>query len=398
MMISYLLQVTLCWGVFALLYALLLRKETFFRANRGYLLATAASGLLLPASGHWLPIPEPDAGLLFATLPAVTAGFQEIGENMASASWINALKWGYGIGSGLTLGRLLWGLGRLAGLIAYNRREDQPDGAVIVYTDQARLPFSFFHWIFVPNGIENRADYREMLAHEAAHVRGRHSLDVILLEILCVAFWFHPLAHWYRLTLRNVHEYLADAAATEGSNRREYGMILLRQIQEQMPAALAHHFLQAPLRQRIHMLTRKNSTPMRAWKYALVLPLLALFLLAFRSIPEAKVYDNVHNKCEQLPEFPGGTAALLQFMQTNLTYPEEDQNAGRSGMVGVIFVVGTDGAVEQIRTATLKGEPSAAMHAEAARIAGQMPRWQPAEHQGKKVKYQFTLPVRFALK
>lgn len=397
-MLLYLFQVTLCWGLFALLYALLLRRETFFAANRIYLLATAAAGLLLPLSGHWLSFPQTDAGSLFSELPVVTAGFLEIEEQLAAWSWTKVLKWVYGIGAALAFVRLLWGLSRLAGLITRNRREYRADGAVFVHTDEARLPFSFCHWIFVPNHIEDQPDAREMLAHEQAHVRGRHSIDVILAEILCVAFWFHPLAHWYRLTLRNVHEYLADMAATRSSNRRQYGLVLLRQVQEQIPATLAHHFLQAPLRQRINMLTQKSSRPIHAWKYALTLPIVALFLLAFRQTPETGVFNTLHNKAERLPEFPGGTAALFQFMQTNLNYPEEDRKAGRSGMIGVIFIIGADGAVEQVRTVALKGEPSAAMHAEAAHIVKQMPRWQPAEHRGKKVKCQFTLPVRFALK
>ncbi|MCK6694561.1 MAG: M56 family metallopeptidase [Thermoanaerobaculia bacterium] len=396
-MLLYLLQVSLCWGLFALLYALLLRRETFFAANRVYLLTTAAAGLLLPVSGHWLPLPQTDAGQLFSTLPTAAAGFREMEESMAAWWWNDVVEWVYGIGATLALSRLLWGLGRLASLIARNRRELQADRTVMVYTDQARLPFSFFHWIFVSHNLEDQPDFREMLAHEKAHFQGWHSIDVMLLEILCVLFWFHPLAHWYRLSLRNVHEYQADAAATHASNRRQYSMILVRQIQERMPAALAHHFLQAPIRQRINMLTQKSSTPIQAWKYTLALPIVALFLVAFRQTPETGVYDNVYNKCERLPEFPGGMAALLQFMQTNLSYPEEDRKTGRSGMVGVTFVIGTSGKVEQIHTATLKGEPSAAMHLEAARIVKQMPRWLPAEHRGEKVKCQFVLPVRFAL-
>ena len=404
-MLLYLLQVTLCWGLFALLYAFILRKETFFRANRIYLLATAAAGLLLPLSGDWFPLPQNEGESLFVALPDVNAGFREMEAAVATWSWNEALIWIYGIGFSLALARLLRGLSRLAGLIIRNRTEHLPDGTVIVCAGEARLPFSFFHWIFVPNEIENQPDFREMLVHERAHVHGRHSIDVMLMEFLCVALWFHPLAHWFRKSLRNVHEYLADAVATRETNRRQYGRLLLRQAQVVMPVALAHHFLQSPLRQRIAMLTKESSAPACAWKYALVLPLVALFLLAFRQAPvpnpapeyAADTFDAVYKTCDKLPEFPGGMPSLVYFMQDNLTYPEADQRAGRSGLVGVTFVVNTSGEVENIRTAALNGSPSPAMHAEARRIIEQMPRWQPAEHRGQKVKCQFMLPVRFAL-
>lgn len=404
-MTPYLLQVTCCWGLFALFYVCFLKKETFFRANRLYLLGTSAAGLLLPLCGAWFPFPRHDAASLLLALPDVTAGLRQAEQLISGWSWSGALVWIYRIGLTLALARLVWGLSRLASLVMRNPKVKLADGAVLVYAGEAQTPFSFFHWIFVPYHFEDQPGYKNMLYHERAHVQGRHSIDVMLMEMLCVVLWFHPLAHWYRKSLRNVHEYLADAAAVQDTNRRQYGHLLLLQAQGNLPA-LAHHFLQSPLRQRIVMLTRENSAPGKVWKYALVLPLVALLLLAFRqqaAFP-ARVParaggngDTVYKTCDQLPEFPGGMRALIRFMETNLIYPEADQKAGKSGIVGVTFVVGTGGEVENIQTTTLKGAPSAAMHAEAARIVEQMPRWLPAEHRGKTVKCQFVLPVRFAL-
>lgn len=404
-MLLYLLQVTLCWGLFALLYTLLLRKETFFRANRVYLLSTAAAGCLLPLSGAWLPLPQNDVESMAWALPVIAVGFRQMEEAAAAWSWNDILIWVYGSGLAVTLTRLFWGLSRLANLVIRNPKGRLPDGAVLVYTEKTRLPFSFFHWIFVPYHFEDQPGFKNMLHHERAHVLERHSIDVMLMEMLCVVLWFHPLAHWYRKSLRNVHEYLADAAAVQDTNRRQYGHLLLLQAQGNLPA-LAHHFLQSPLRQRIVMLTRENSAPGKVWKYALALPLVALFLLAFRqqtpfpaNVPAQAGGngDTVYKTCDKLPEFPGGMRALIRFMETNLIYPEADQKTGRSGTIGVTFVVGTGGEVEHIQTTTLKGAPSAAMHTEAARIVDQMPRWLPAEHRGKTVKCQFVLPVRFAL-
>lgn len=444
-MLIYLLQVTLCWGLFALLYRLSLRKETFFRANRLYLLTTAAAGLLLPLSGRWFQLTQSDAELPGAILPAVTVGLQQMEQAITAWSWSLVLKGIYWLGFALASARLLWGVGCLAGMILRNRSEYLADGSLVIRTEKALLPFSFFRWIFIPQDIENQEDFQNMLAHERAHLRGWHSFDVLWMELLCVVLWFHPLVHWYRKALRNVHEYLADEEASRTTDRKRYGLLLVRQVQGKMPVIFANHFFQSPLKQRIDMLTRRNSAPVNAWKYGLALPLTALFLLMFRYVPAlaftsqlstteqtlnagpgqpadaragfdqramnqtdrgnkskhtrmASLADHPAPPTDKLAVFPGGHEALIRFMMTHLSYPEEDRKAGRSGMVKVDFVVDQDGRIEQVNAEDNGSGSSAAMLEEAARIIKSMPRWEPAEYRGAKVKCRLSLPIKFKLR
>lgn len=444
-MFIYLLQVTLCWGLFALLYRLLLRKETFFRANRLYLLTTAAAGLVLPLSGWWFQVPQSGAVLPMADLPAVTLGLQQMEQAIAGWSWGLVVKGIYWLGFALASARLLWGMGCLAGMILRNRPECLADGSLVIRTEKALLPFSFFRWVFIPQDIDYQEDFQNMLAHERAHVRGWHSLDVLWMELLCVVLWFHPLIHWYRKALRNVHEYLADKAAARSTDRKRYGLLLVRQVQGKMPVVFANHFFQSPLKQRIDMLTRRNSAPANVWKYGLALPLTALFLLVFQYVP-ALAFTSKHNAAEErtpvaalghpgvtrvgldqrttapadrkktgsyapmagyaghpanladkLPAFPGGQEALIQFMMTHLNYPEEDRKAGRTGQVKVGFVVDKEGKIEQVSAEGNGSDASAAMLEEAARIIKSMPRWEPAEYRGAKVKCRLSIPIKFKL-
>ncbi|MBK8427902.1 MAG: hypothetical protein IPL27_18895 [Lewinellaceae bacterium] len=76
-MMVFLLKLTICWGFFALLYALLLRRETFFRANRLYLLGTVLAGIGLAAFSDQLLMPIQEEALPMITLPVVSAGFQQ---------------------------------------------------------------------------------------------------------------------------------------------------------------------------------------------------------------------------------------------------------------------------------------------------------------------------------
>jgi len=408
-MLPYLLNVTICWGLFALLYALLLRRETFFRANRLYLLLSVALGLLLPVAAHRLGelllLPE---GLALE-LPVLTLGLPQAEDAPGWGQALPWLWWVYGIGAALAATRMLWGLAVLYRMAASGRRERLPDGACLVRTPRATMPFSFFHWIFVPGHLADEADFDKMLAHERAHVRGLHSADVLLLELLCAAFWFHPLAHWYRRSLRTLHEFLADAEASRRTDRREYGLLLLRQAQPMQALVFANHFFQAPLKQRLLMLTRGASPAMRGWKYSMALPVLVLLVFYFQkntvsqaaSAPEKQpVY--APNQLDKQPAYPGGIPALAAYLSQNIRYPEAARRQKIEGTVLVMFVLDETGAVTQTEvspSAAAKAQQPefGALVAEAVRVVQQMPRWAPAETKGRAVRCQLSLPIRFKL-
>ena len=94
------------------------------------------------------------------------------------------------------------------------------------------------------------------MEHELAHVRQKHSFDVLLLEILCIAFWWNPVVWFYKKSLREVHEFLADEAVLKTNNRKQYGQLLIKQSHFRMSIALGNHFTQSQLKNRIMMMTR----------------------------------------------------------------------------------------------------------------------------------------------
>jgi len=399
-MLAYLLNVTICWGLFALLYALLLRRETFFRANRLYLLLAVALGLVLPKAGQWLGLPATLPATLQLELPALTIGLPQ---TEAVSDAMTGLWWVYGAGAALAATRVLWGLALLFRMAAAGRRERLPDGSCLVRTSRARMPFSFFHWIFVPEYFADHGDdFDKMMAHERAHVHGGHSADVLLLELLCTVFWFHPLAHWYRRSLRTVHEYLADAEASRRTNPREYGLLLLRQAQPDQALVFANHFFQAPLKQRLLMLTRNASPAIRGWKYSVALPVLTLLVFYFQKNPAPPQVTEpppvyAPDQLDKQPEFPGGIPALITYLSANIHYPEAARRQKTEGTVVVQFVLDETGAVTEPQTARPLGPEFGDMVAEAIRVVQQMPRWLPAETRGRAVRCQLSLPIRFKL-
>ena len=105
---------------------------------------------------------------------------------------------------------------------------------------------------------------------------------------------------------------------------------------------------------------------------------------------ETKVFDVV----EQMPEFPGGQAALLKWIGDNIQYPTIAEENGIQGRVVCTFVVERDGSVTDVQVAR-SIDPS--LDKEAIRVLKKMPRWNPGKQNGSAVRVKYTVPVTFKL-
>ncbi|MFT4061022.1 MAG: energy transducer TonB [Edaphocola sp.] len=97
---------------------------------------------------------------------------------------------------------------------------------------------------------------------------------------------------------------------------------------------------------------------------------------------------------EVMPEFPGGEAALRQWLSQNLRYPPQAIEEGIEGRVYVSFIVNSKGDIEG---ATLKRKVWQALDKEALRAVNAMPKWKPGKQNGRPVKVCYTLPISFVL-
>ncbi|MCD8203290.1 MAG: TonB family protein [Prevotella sp.] len=105
---------------------------------------------------------------------------------------------------------------------------------------------------------------------------------------------------------------------------------------------------------------------------------------------EAKVFDVV----EEMPSFPGGQGALMEFLQKNIKYPVVAAENGIEGRVIVRFVVSKDGSISNV---TVVRSVDSALDKEAIRVVESMPKWIPGKQNGASVNVNFTLPVTFKL-
>ena len=104
--------------------------------------------------------------------------------------------------------------------------------------------------------------------------------------------------------------------------------------------------------------------------------------------------DVIHEHVEIMPDFPGGMAALMKYLGTNIKYPTISQEMGSAGKVIVQFVVDKDGTITN--PAVVRGV-DAYLDKEAIRVISSMPKWKPGVQNGKKVRVKYTVPVVFRL-
>jgi len=111
-------------------------------------------------------------------------------------------------------------------------------------------------------------------------------------------------------------------------------------------------------------------------------------------VQEEEFEDTPFVVVENMPEFPGGDAARMKFLQDNIRYPQLARESGIQGTVYVTFVVERDGSVTDVRV--LRGI-GGGCDEEAVRVIRAMPRWVPGKQRGQAVRVQFNMPIRFTL-
>ncbi|MBP3750122.1 MAG: energy transducer TonB, partial [Prevotella sp.] len=105
---------------------------------------------------------------------------------------------------------------------------------------------------------------------------------------------------------------------------------------------------------------------------------------------ETKVFDVV----EQMPSFPGGMGALMQYLSSHIKYPVVAEENGIQGRVICTFIVERDGSITDTRVAR---SVDTSLDKEAVRVINSMPRWIPGKQNGSACRVKFTLPVTFKL-
>lgn len=263
--VNYLVESGISLSLFALVYFLLLRRETFFNVNRWFLLVSVIFSAVLPLihipvySVQPAMLPEVTVTPYVNLLSAVTVYATGLTSETEQFVLSNAIfGWVYLGGLLLFLIRFSWQLAQIVRLISRNKVVAEGD-IKLVLLEKDLSPFSFLNYVFVGQGFQNKQGWENMLEHERQHILQRHTYDVLILEIIAVFQWFNPFFWLFRRALRENHEFLADQAVlARGAKPAWYKQTLINQyVGDQI--VLTNNFNYSLIKIRIKMMSKIKS-------------------------------------------------------------------------------------------------------------------------------------------
>lgn len=331
----YILKSSVCLALLYLFYSILLSKETFHRYNRAALLCLIPLSFLLPLCQLPLPATESEeitlpAIVMLDALPTTVHTTVETESRIPTAIIVLLILYFAGI---LFFAlRYAYTIMKLLRLIRSGRKVRDDEGRSLVTLSQSIAPFSWFGKIVL-----SEADYREnrqeILLHESAHIRKRHSFDLLAADLCIGLQWFNPAAWLLKRELQTVHEYEADdEVLAQGINARQYQLLLIKRAAGSKFYCVTNHFNHNKLNKRITMMLKKKSTRKATWKYLYMIPV-ALCTVTVFARPEVS---------ERLDKI--ASTDLTAMLDQNDTQPATDQNrmvitaAGNSGQTSTMNI------------------------------------------------------------
>jgi hypothetical protein len=302
----YLLQVLLCSGIMMGYYWLVLRDKKFHQYNRFYLLAITLLAWAVPLIKiQWNQSVAGDDTIMYNLLSAVAMNNTEIEANIHKhwydINWQLMATIGY-----ITVSSLLF-LGMFNALFKIYRLLKTHAGRTIgdiflVATYAKGTPFSFFSFIFWNEAIDIKSESgKQILQHELIHVRQKHSIDKLFMQLVLVFGWFNPFFWAIRKELHMIHEFIADKKCVDDGNAAALAEMLLTAAFPQQKFLLSNPFFFSPIKRRITMIKNNNNPRFSYLRRLIVLPLLAIVvvLFAFRNAAannKPLSVENIYNR------------------------------------------------------------------------------------------------------
>lgn len=294
---EYLLKVTAIISIFYVCYKAFLQRETFFVANRWFLLIGILVSIAIPLVT--IPIYIEQTANTFDTFIVADAATNQ----PMTTPTFDVFTWlSYAYFAGLVFFFGKW-LIELSSLILILKKNDitKIDGFIFVKTKSNLAPFSFFKWIVYNPKQFNENELELIINHEKIHANQYHSIDILISQLATTLFWFNPILWWYKKNLQQNLEFIADQNAQKQSQcEKSYQKLLLKTSLPNHQLAFANNFYNSLIKNRIVMLHKSKSNKLNVWKYTLVLPALGLFIMSFNT---KKIYLEKASNTVATPKF-----------------------------------------------------------------------------------------------
>ena len=298
----YLAQSAVCLATLYLIYKVAMSYETLHSFNRVLLLGSVVLSALLPLC-HVRIVKEYDAvptvsaieieDMVVADVATLGVDYLSLLKDVAVMLFI--------VGVVFMLARLVVGIYSVWRLIHSGQMSVIEEDVTLTVVDNLSSPFSWFGHIVASKG--DVEQFRDMIiTHELAHIRLRHSWDVLAVDLALCLWWFNPALWLLRRELQSLHEYQADEAVLDrGIDAKTYQMLLIKRAVGARLHSVANCLNHSNLKNRITMMCKNQSSRWAATKALLVVPMVALALSAFATteyVPrevQDKVTENFAN-------------------------------------------------------------------------------------------------------
>lgn len=423
-------------ALFYIIYIMLIRRDTWYRRNRIYLLTTLFISLLLPfvsitaVAGSLISSFNRDL-IRIITIPDVNIYVSSPDPGLANGLPVLLLI--YLAGSITAFIVLIINLLKLYGYVRKYRKE----GSRLVLTPPGKESgFSAMGYIFISSNLDDDTK-NTILDHEQLHIQNKHFIDILLLRVIGIFLWFNPFIYLYERSLKELHEFETDQQMLDsGRNVISYQRLILNQIFNTSIFTIQNGFSgRSLIKKRMIMMTKKRSKRMSGLKLFFAVPVI-LFVFAYFSCtrdevnqsgqinktddpvwlsdqsdqdalsdekPKSNVQysdpkyidDEIFVVVEDMPTFQGGDInKFREWVQRNVKYPDIAKENGIQGKVFVMFVVDDQGLVTQPEV--LRGvDPS--LDDEVLRVVSSSPSWSAGLQKGIPVKVRFSITVNFQL-
>lgn len=298
----YLAESTICLLLFTLIYSLFLSKTTYFQWNRWYLIGSVFFALLIPLISlpiwiydnpheisntfHWNLI-SGAIGLTKESLPLSDQSFKKTPDLSLLIFTFGTI---YLTGVMYNLWAFIKNLRVIVDLI-HQSKKIQEESYYSVYIQTTLPTFSFMRYIFLEPTVSqlNQEELSQVIHHEQIHVRQKHTMDLLLMEIVGIVFWFNPTINYLKKSLKLVHEFLVDADVVKHRDLKQYSHLLLKLALQQNNVSIANGISNNQILNRITMLTQPKSNQTQKLRFLIALPALVLMLISCSLIEDVNM-------------------------------------------------------------------------------------------------------------
>jgi len=286
-LLTLLTESSLALVLFYCIYWFVLRKETFFRLNRFYLIGSLVLSVVLPLFPlHYSVISGSTANPAdLTTISAIPGKGETMADILSKSDTTDLYSWfvliTYLSGALFLLSRLLYQTAQLI-FVLLRSGSIKLNDIYLVRNHHYNIPFSFVNHLFYNPDNHTQEDLSDIIVHEKVHIHERHWIDLLIAELWGVVFWFNPFVWLFERSIRQNHEYLADAGVlAQGHPVGRYQALIINQLMGSQVVGLANHLNFGLNANRFKMMTKKETPKIRVMRITWALPIVTLLLAAF---------------------------------------------------------------------------------------------------------------------